>query len=63
MSKLDIEFIESIEAPVGLREPGKPGVAPAIGNAIFAATGVRLRHLPTRPAAVLKALSSSGKGH
>jgi xanthine dehydrogenase iron-sulfur cluster and FAD-binding subunit A len=40
------------------REPGTTVVAPAIGNAIFAAVGVRLRHLPIRPAAVLQALTS-----
>jgi isoquinoline 1-oxidoreductase beta subunit len=56
--KLDVEFIDSTEAPVGLGEPGTTVVAPAIGNAIFAAVGVRLRHLPIRPAAVLKALAS-----
>jgi isoquinoline 1-oxidoreductase beta subunit len=56
--ELDIEFIESVEAPVGLGEPGTTVVAPAIGNAIFAATGVRLRHLPIQPAAVLQALAS-----
>jgi CO/xanthine dehydrogenase Mo-binding subunit len=62
--ELDIEFIESVEAPVGLGEPGTTVVAPAIGNAIFAATGARLRHIPIRPAAVLQALASqSGNGH
>jgi isoquinoline 1-oxidoreductase subunit beta len=31
-------------------------IAPSIGAAMFAGVGVRLRHLPIRPAAVLKAL-------
>ena len=60
---LDIEFIESVEAPVGLGEPGTTVVAPAIGNAIFAASGVRLRHLPMRPATVLAALAPQRSGH
>src|ERR1043166_5733955 len=61
--ELDIEFVDSTEAPVGLGEPGTTVVAPAIGNAIFAATGVRLRHLPIRPAAMLRALASEKSGH
>jgi isoquinoline 1-oxidoreductase subunit beta len=60
--ELDIGFIDSVEAPVGLGEPGTTVVAPAIGNAIFAATGARLRHLPIRPAAVLQALAFRGSG-
>jgi isoquinoline 1-oxidoreductase subunit beta len=56
--ELDIEFVESGEAPVGLGEPATTVVAPAIGNAVFAAVGIRLRHLPIRPAAVLHALST-----
>ncbi|WFU45494.1 molybdopterin-dependent oxidoreductase (plasmid) [Bradyrhizobium sp. CB82] len=61
--ELDIEFIESTEAPVGLGEPGTTVVAPAIGNAIFAAAGIRLRDLPIRPAAVLAALRSRSSSH
>ena len=41
--ELDIEFVDSTEVPVGLGEPGTTVVAPAIGNAIFAAVGARLR--------------------
>ena len=55
--ELDIEFIPSAEMPVGLGEPASTAVAPAIGNAIFAASGARLRHLPIRPEAVLQALA------
>jgi len=55
--ELDVEFIDSAEPPVGLGEPATTIVAPAIGNAIFAAVGVRLRRLPIRPAAVLNALT------
>ncbi|PZU11786.1 molybdopterin cofactor-binding domain-containing protein [Sphingomonas sp.] len=54
---LDIGFIESTEVPVGLGEPAVTVVAPAIGNAIFAAVGARLRHLPITPEAVRAALA------
>ncbi len=57
--ELDIQFLDSSEAPVGLGEPATTVVAPAIGNAIFAAVGVRLRHLPIRPGAVLEALAQN----
>jgi CO/xanthine dehydrogenase Mo-binding subunit len=55
--EMDIEFIASTESPVGLGEPCTTVVGPAIGNAIFAAVGARMRHLPIRPAAVLQALA------
>ncbi|WP_041249529.1 xanthine dehydrogenase family protein molybdopterin-binding subunit [Gluconacetobacter diazotrophicus] len=56
--EMDIEFLPSTEKPTGLGEPGTTVVAPAIGNAIFNAVGVRMRHLPIRPADVLHALRS-----
>jgi len=47
--RIDVSFIESREPPEGLGEPGVPPLAPALANAIFAATGVRLRRTPMRP--------------
>ncbi|WP_034995616.1 xanthine dehydrogenase family protein molybdopterin-binding subunit [Beijerinckia mobilis] len=58
--ELDVSFVDSAEFPVGLGEPATTVVAPAIGNAIFAAVGVRLRHLPITPQAVLAGLKAVG---
>jgi len=55
--EIEIELMPSSEAPVGLGEPATTVVAPAIGNAIFAACGARVRHLPIRPEAVRQALN------
>jgi len=49
MPEIEIALIESRESPGGVGEPGVPPVAPAVANAVFAATGLRLRHLPLRP--------------
>jgi len=53
-----VEFAPSAEVPVGLGEPGTTVIAPAIGNAIFEAVGIRLRHLPMTPEAVTAALKN-----
>lgn len=46
--ELDIQFMESTEFPTGLGEPSLIAVAPAIGNAVYAASGVRVRDLPIK---------------
>jgi CO/xanthine dehydrogenase Mo-binding subunit len=58
MPEMDIEFMASTEPPVGLGEPCTTVVGPAIGNAIFAAVGARVRHVPIRPEAILQALAN-----
>jgi isoquinoline 1-oxidoreductase subunit beta len=55
---LDISFVDSVYAPVGLGEPATTVVAPAIANAIFSAFGVRLRHIPITPEAILQSLNA-----
>ena len=42
----DVHLVRSSEAPGGIGETGTVSAAPALGNAIFAATGKRLRCYP-----------------
>jgi isoquinoline 1-oxidoreductase beta subunit len=43
---VEVYCIQNTETPGGLGEVGTAIAAPALNNALFAATGVRLRHLP-----------------
>jgi isoquinoline 1-oxidoreductase beta subunit len=57
--RIEVHIIKSNEAPGGVGEPGVPPIAPAVANALFAATGARLHSLPMTPEKISKAL---GKG-
>jgi isoquinoline 1-oxidoreductase beta subunit len=46
MPKVEVYIVASTEKPTGVGEPGTPVVAPAVANALAAATGKRLRSLP-----------------
>lgn len=46
MPKIEVHIVPSTENPSGVGEPGVPVIAPAVANALFAATGKRLRKLP-----------------
>jgi isoquinoline 1-oxidoreductase beta subunit len=46
--RVEVHLIRNTEAPTGVGEPAVPPLAAAVANAVFAATGVRLRGLPLR---------------
>lgn len=56
---IEVAIIDSTEKPSGIGEPGVPPVAAAVGNAVFAATGARLRRLPMLPERVKQAMGKT----
>jgi isoquinoline 1-oxidoreductase len=55
---VEVHLVKSREYPTGLGEPGTTTVAPALSNAIFAATGARVRSVPFQPDRVLAAIKA-----
>jgi isoquinoline 1-oxidoreductase beta subunit len=49
MPEIEVYIVPSNEAPQGVGDMSGPPLTPAVANAIFAATGKRIRHIPIRP--------------
>jgi len=48
MPAIEVYMVASHAAPGGMGEASTPGIAPAVANALYAATGKRIRRLPIR---------------
>jgi isoquinoline 1-oxidoreductase subunit beta len=48
MPNIEVHIVPSTQSPGGIGEASPPGIAPAVCNAIFSATGKRIRRLPIR---------------
>ena len=57
--EVETHIVDSDDPIGGVGEPGLPPTAPAVANAVFAATGVRIRRLPMTPESVLAELKKS----
>ena len=51
MPQVEVHIVPSAEPPTGVGEPATPVIAPAVANALFMASGQRLRTLPLKLAA------------
>ena len=49
MPRVEVHIVPSDQRPSGMGEMGVPPIAPAVANAVFAASGKRVRHIPIRP--------------
>jgi isoquinoline 1-oxidoreductase beta subunit len=56
--QIEIHIVPSTNPPTGVGEPGTPPIAPAVANAVRAATGIKIRRLPFDLAAAAKAMQT-----
>jgi isoquinoline 1-oxidoreductase beta subunit len=56
--EIEVHIVNSKDKMGGIGEPGLPPCAPAVANAVFHASGLRLRRLPMKPETVMEALKN-----
>ena len=56
--EIEVQIVKSADKIGGIGEPGVPPLAPAVANAVFNATGARIRRIPLTPEIVLAAIQS-----
>jgi isoquinoline 1-oxidoreductase beta subunit len=56
---IEVHIVKSNEKMGGIGEPGVPPTAPAVANAVFNATGARVRRIPLTPERVLAAIKKA----
>jgi isoquinoline 1-oxidoreductase beta subunit len=62
MPRIEVHIVPSSETiPTGVGEPGVPPIAPAVANAVFSATGKRVRRLPIEPTALRRAYTGTAR--
>jgi isoquinoline 1-oxidoreductase beta subunit len=54
--EIEVHLVRTRDKIGGIGEPGLPPIAPAVANALFKATGVRMRRLPMTPENVMEAI-------
>lgn len=54
--EIEVHIVKSKEMMGGIGEPGLPPIAPAVANAVFNATGIRIRRLPMNPKTVMESI-------
>ncbi|MBN2124766.1 MAG: xanthine dehydrogenase family protein molybdopterin-binding subunit [Deltaproteobacteria bacterium] len=57
--EIEVHIVDSGDSMGGIGEPGVPALAPAVANAFFNATGVRIRRIPLTPKRVMEALKGA----
>ena len=61
--EIEVHIVKSNAKLGGVGEPGVPPAGPSVANAVFAATGIRVRRLPMKPETVVSIIKKERRGN